>query len=336
MRVIKIVVLIVFLLVLSVLAMIYFLPNKAHMERSVVIKSPASKVYHELITFRNFNKWSPWAAKDPTAKYSYTGPDFGAEATISWLSENPDVGNGSLEILLTDKSKRVVWEMNFDGYQSSPTSSFLLSQINDSETQVVWTYDEEGISGFSKIFMLGIDGFLGGDFESGLNELKKRVESLPYFNVKIFPEHVVGFYYIGVRDSSLNEPSLIDAKMAADFGDLVAYADQYDLVVKGVPFAMYTASGDFNIDFTCGLPVMETDTIYDERIQLYYQDTVQCLVGKYFGSYDELPTAHEEINKFASYYNYDIIGLSWESYITGYDSELDTSQWQTNIYYPFK
>ena len=111
---------------------------------------------------------------------------------------------------------------------------------------------------------------------------------------------------------------------------------QYDLVVKGVPFAMYTASGDFNVDFTCGLPVMETDTIYDERIQLYYQDSVQSLVGKYFGSYDELPAAHEEINKFASYYNYDIIGLSWESYITGYDSELDTSQWQTNIYYPFK
>ena len=70
MRVIKIVVLIVFLLVLAVLSLIYFLPDKAHMEREIVIDAPASKVYQDLISFRNFNKWSPWAAKDPNAQYT--------------------------------------------------------------------------------------------------------------------------------------------------------------------------------------------------------------------------------------------------------------------------
>ncbi|HCX23896.1 MAG TPA: hypothetical protein DHN29_18380 [Cytophagales bacterium] len=336
MRVIKIVVLIVFLLVLAVLSLIYFLPDKAHMEREIVIDAPASKVYQDLIFFRNFNKWSPWAAKDPNAQYTYTGADFGPGAVIAWTSEHPDLGDGSLEILLTEKSKRVIWEMKFDGYESTPTSSFLLNPVEESKTKVVWTYDEEGIKGFSKIFMLGIDGFLGGDWESGLAMLKERVESLPNFSLKIFPEMVPGFHYLGIRDSSLNEPSLVDMKMTSDYGEINAYIRAYDLIVTGKPFAMYTKSGDFNIEFTCGVPVMETDTIYHDFLQLNYQDSTQSLVGEYFGSYDGLAQAHEDIIKFASYYDFEIIGLSWETYITGYDSELDTNQWQTNIYYPVK
>lgn len=335
MRVIKVVVLVVVLLILAVFALIYFLPDKAHMERQITINAPTYKVYQDLITFRNFNKWSPWALKAEDAQYSYTGPDFGVGAKLSWLSDNPDLGNGSMEILLVEKNKRVVWEMNFDGYQSSPKASFLLVPLSDTETKVVWTYDEEHIVGFSKIFMLGIDGFLGGDYELGLNLLKERVEGLPNFAFNITPELIPGFYYIGIQDSSLNEPSMMEVKMAADFGELNNYVNRYDLVVEGDPITMFISEGDFNVNFICGLPVMQIDTIYSDRLHLYHQDTVQALVGECTGTYD-LETAHDDIEKFASYYDYEVIGLSWESYVTGYESEVESSQWLTEIYYPFQ
>ncbi len=337
MRLIKFVLAIVFLLVLAIVLMVYLLPEKAHMERSMVINAPSDKVYQEIITFRNFNKWSPWATKDELAEYSYTGPDFGPGAVISWVSENPDVGNGSLQILQAEKNKRVVWEMQFDGYQSRPTASFLLSAVNDHETKVVWTYDEEGISGFSKIFMLGIDGFLGGDYEYGLCRLKSRIDSLPNFQIQIAPEQVPGFYYIGLMDSSLNEPSLINVKMTACFDELEAYAEQHDVTINGARFAFYEqAHSDFSIYFTCGLPVVQIDTVHGDHIGLFYQDSVLSLVGKSSGAYDRLHLAHSELLKFASHYNYDLVGNSWESYLITHDSQPDTFQWKTNIYYPIE
>lgn len=336
MRAIKIIAIILILLVLGVFGLIYGLPSKTHMERKVTIAAPAHKIYQELITYRNFNKWSPWAIKDPNAAYSYIGPQFGVGSTISWSSDNPDLGNGSLEILLTERDKRVVWEMRFDGYQSTPTASFLLNQKDANETEVIWAYDEEGVEGFSKIFMLGIDGFLGGDFELGLEQLKQRVESLPNFNTRIAPQQVNGFYYLGIQDSTLNEPSLVDTRMAIDFGELTTYINQYDLSTTGSPLATVTASGTFDLKFICGIPVMRQDSVYNERIQMYYQDTTQALVGEYYGSYSGLEVAHEEIEKFASYYNYDLVGDSWESYVTDPEQQSDTSQWLTKIHYPIQ
>lgn len=336
MRVIKIVVLIVLFLILGVVALIFLLPDSAHMERQVLIEAPTRKIYQELVSFRNFNKWSPWAQKDESATYTYTGAEFGPGAVISWSSENPDLGNGSMQILSAEKNRRVVWEMRFDGYNSSPVASFSLTPMGDSQTRVTWAYDEKDIRGFSKIFMLGIDGFLGGDYEFGLQQLKERVESLPDFTFEITPQLIPGFYYIGVQDSSLNEPSLIDAKMAADFGELYEYINQNDLEVADYPMAMFLKESDFNVDFVCGVPVSPVDTVYSDRLYLYYQDTTLALVGEYPGEYDHLVEAHDEMKKFASYYEYDVIGMSWESYVAGYESESDTGKWLTNIHYPFR
>ncbi len=336
MRAIKIIAFILIILVVGVLGLIYGLPSKTHMERKVVINAPAYKVYQELITYRNFKKWSPWAVKDPAATYTYSGPEFGPGAMFSWSSETPDLGNGSMEILLTEKDKRVVWEMRFDGYESDPTASFLLNSISEKETEVIWTYDEEGVEGFSKIFMLGIDGFLGGDYEKGLELLKARVEGLPNFSMRIEPGRVNGYYYLGLEDSTLNEPSLLETKMAINFGELESYMNQNDIEPKGKPLSMITKSGNFNVKFVCGIPVAQQDTIFSDRIQMSYQDSTLVLVGHYYGSYAGIPNAYEEVEKFASYYNYSITGGGWESYITDPESQGDTSQWLTEIYYPVR
>ena len=78
MRAIKIIAIILILLVLGVFGLILWVAEQdTHGEKSDPSQHQLIRIYQELITYRNFNKWSPWAIKDPNAAYSYTGPQFG-------------------------------------------------------------------------------------------------------------------------------------------------------------------------------------------------------------------------------------------------------------------
>ena len=79
--------LIVFLLVLVValVGVAIVLPGSAHVERSVTIERPASEVFAVLDSYRRFNDWSPWAAKDPNAHYTISGAASGVGARLSWV-----------------------------------------------------------------------------------------------------------------------------------------------------------------------------------------------------------------------------------------------------------
>src|SRR5450755_3789424 len=75
-----------------------FLPDSAHVERSITIARPSSEVFAVLNSFRRFNEWSPWFDLDPQAKYTFSGPVSGVGAKSSWTG-NKDVGTGSQEIV---------------------------------------------------------------------------------------------------------------------------------------------------------------------------------------------------------------------------------------------
>ena len=61
--------------VVAVIAMVLvFKSPQSHMQRSVVIQAPPASVYQQLISFKNFNAWSPWAKLDPNTRYTYEGP----------------------------------------------------------------------------------------------------------------------------------------------------------------------------------------------------------------------------------------------------------------------
>src|SRR5216117_2994542 len=75
------------------------LPLQAHVERTTVINAPRATIFAQLDGFRNFSRWSPWADKDPNAKYTFEGPESGAGARMSWVGDPKTVGSGSQVIL---------------------------------------------------------------------------------------------------------------------------------------------------------------------------------------------------------------------------------------------
>lgn len=152
-----------------------FLPSHAHMERSVVIKAQPEAVFTQLNSFKNFNTWSPWAAIDPNTKYEYTGPETGVGATMSWKSDDSNVGNGTQKIIESEPNNHVKNEMSFEGYNDKSYAEFILTPEGEG-TKVTWTYDGN-MSGVSKIFGALMDSFLGPHYEKGLAKLKDVMEN---------------------------------------------------------------------------------------------------------------------------------------------------------------
>ena len=95
MKVLKTLLMGLILLVVVFVVLALFLPDTAHVERSIFVKAPPEAVFDLVDDFESFNRWSPWAQKDPDTQYSFTGPEQGVGAMMRWHSEDPSVGAGS-------------------------------------------------------------------------------------------------------------------------------------------------------------------------------------------------------------------------------------------------
>ncbi|MFN8690640.1 MAG: SRPBCC family protein [Cyclobacteriaceae bacterium] len=171
--------------VVAVIAMVLvFKSPQSHMQRSVVIQAPPASVYQQLISFKNFNAWSPWAKLDPNTRYTYEGPESGVGARMSWVSENPNVGAGSQWIVEAVENKMVKNGMAFGDMKGDYFATLELEEVPEG-TKVTWHYDGDvkgtGMvnSALGKAFGLFIDRALGPFYEDGLTSLKQVVESQP-------------------------------------------------------------------------------------------------------------------------------------------------------------
>lgn len=151
-----------------------FLPDTAHVERSITIKAPPEQVHAVLNGYTRFNEWSPWSELDPKAKYEYSGPASGVGAKMSWASADPGVGTGSWAIMASSPELiQVALDFGPDG---QGRSFFRLEPV-DGGTRVTWGFDtsfEGNIVG--RYVGLMFDSLIGKDYEKGLAKLRLLLE----------------------------------------------------------------------------------------------------------------------------------------------------------------
>lgn len=154
----------------------FMLPERVHVERTTDINAPVEKVFAFVNNFREFNKWSPWAKLDPDTQYTFTGPDSGVGAMMSWQSTDANVGSGSQRIVKSEPNKHVGVSLNFSD-QGVATASYDLAS-HDSKTRITWGFDMDlGSNPISRYFGLFFDGMIGSDYDRGLMALKTLAES---------------------------------------------------------------------------------------------------------------------------------------------------------------
>lgn len=159
----------------------FFLPDSAHVERSIVINNRPAMVFKLLNSFELFNRWSPWAEKDPKATYVVSGPASGVGAKQAWHSDDPNVGSGSQEIIESLPDSKIVQKLVFDDMTSGDNfATYTLTPEGDGErTRVVWSYDGRFNGNLLyRYFGLMLDKMLGADYEAGLVKLKDLAEKI--------------------------------------------------------------------------------------------------------------------------------------------------------------
>jgi uncharacterized protein YndB with AHSA1/START domain len=151
-------------------------PDSFRIERSASIKAPPEKIFALINDLHQWASWSPWEKIDPALKRAYSGAESGKGAAYEWEGNNK-VGSGSMEILESVPSSRITIKLDFiKPFEGHNTAEFKIERAGDSTT-VTWAMF--GPSPYlSKVMGLvfGMDKMIGGQFETGLANLKAITE----------------------------------------------------------------------------------------------------------------------------------------------------------------
>jgi len=174
---IKKLILVVFSLPFIVVGVAYLLPDETTVSRSIVIEADAESVFSQINNFKKFQNWSPWAEKDKDMKIAYEGPVTGGGAKMSWQSQNREVGSGSQEIIESKPFEKIHISLSFEG-QKDAQAYFHLKTLQEKQTQLTWSFvSNHGTNPLNRYVGLMLDTWVGKDYEKGLANLKKWIES---------------------------------------------------------------------------------------------------------------------------------------------------------------
>lgn len=156
-------------------------PDSFRVERSIVIKAPAERIYGHIADFRAWPAWSPWEKKDPALKRQFDGPASGRGASYAWEG-NQEVGSGRMEITEVTPPSKVTIDLRFlKPMAARNTAEFTLQGGGENAgTRVTWAM--HGPAPFLTKLMdmvFGLDRMVGPDFETGLANLKAVAEKPP-------------------------------------------------------------------------------------------------------------------------------------------------------------
>jgi len=151
-------------------------PGTFHVERKIVVNAKPAKVFALFNDLHSMSSWSPWEKKDPAMKRTYEGAKSGKGAVYAW-DGNSQVGAGRMEITEVVPSSKIDVKLDFLRpmvAHDTVTYSFVKA---GKATEVTWAMDGQ-VPFVGKIFHLfmNVDKMVGGDFETGLANVKAVVE----------------------------------------------------------------------------------------------------------------------------------------------------------------
>ncbi len=161
-------------------------PDTYRVERSQRIDAPAEVVFAQLDNFKSWAAWSPWEKRDPAVKRSFEGPASGVGAAYGWEG-NKEVGQGKMTITESKpprggstETAHVSIRLEFiKPFASVASSEFIVKpEADDHAAAVSWVMEgRNNLMGKAFGVFMNMDKMIGGDFESGLSNLKTVAEA---------------------------------------------------------------------------------------------------------------------------------------------------------------
>lgn len=337
--------LLVFLLVLFValIGVAFVLPSSAHVERSITIQRPPSQVFAVLDSYRRFNDWSPWAAKDPHAVYTISGPVSGVGAKQSWHGDPKTVGSGSLQIIESKADESVTTALDF-GDMGQATAKFLLVPA-DRGTKLTWTLDTSAplaldgkivwnaIGRYVGLFM---DGMVGPDYDSGLARLKNLVETFPDVDIHGIEGRIVQLsprkiYFVSGRSGTDAESA--KGVLTVAYGKLGKFIADNGIAAQGPPLTITTSYDKDGWKFDAALPVERNDAATREDIQAGATYAGPAAEFMHVGPYENIAATLTKAHAWLAVCGYKPNGRIIEDYVSDPGS-TPPEQLQTRLTIP--
>jgi hypothetical protein len=163
-------------LIVTLLLAAYLMPKTYNVEKSIVVHQSVTVVKNKVADLNYYSQWNPWQQNDPTATSTITGSAGSPGHKYAW--EGKKVGVGSLTVVGTD-DKHIHFDLEFvKPWKSKAKDNWLFEPWGDgNETKVTW--QNSGGLPWPMARLMGpmIIKNLNHQFEQGLNNLKKMVES---------------------------------------------------------------------------------------------------------------------------------------------------------------
>lgn len=340
MAVLKKVLIAIAVILAAAAAIAFLLPRQVHVERSVTIAAPRATVFSQVSGFKNFNKWSPWFAMDPNAKYTYTGPEFGVGARMSWVGDPKKVGSGSQEILETRPLEMVKSALDF-GPQGKAIAQFTLAP-EGTGTRVTWGFDTDlGMNPVSRYFGLMFDRMIGPDYEKGLAGLKKLAESLPkadFADLKVEKVELTPVTVAYATATSDRGDQAIAAAIGAAYAQVGKFMLANGLKQAGPPITINIKWDDSGYACEAAIPVDRSPTKEvpaKSAVKVKQTYAGPALKVVHSGAYSDMPATYEKLAAFIAAFGLEMAGPPWDEYVSD-PGRTPEPELITNIYQPVK
>lgn len=160
-----------------VLALAAMEPREFRVEKSVVVNATPDQIFPLVNNLKEgWDQWSPWAEMARKSQNTFSGPATGVGSKVAWRG-NTEAGEGSLEITAERAPEYIKFHQEMVKPMAGANDSDFTLKPQGSSTLVTWRMVGEHPGILSKaIWVVWCKRMIGGFFEEGLGNLKRRVE----------------------------------------------------------------------------------------------------------------------------------------------------------------
>jgi uncharacterized protein YndB with AHSA1/START domain len=151
-------------------------PATFRIERSILIDSPAERVFALVSDFHNWNQWAPDEKGIASFTRTYSGAAGGEGAVSEWQGSGK-AGQGRMSIIESTPPRKIIVQVDWrKPFEARNVNEFTFEQLQSS-TNVTWQMRGPNlyIMKVMSIFV-NMDRQMGEHFDAGLASLKAAAE----------------------------------------------------------------------------------------------------------------------------------------------------------------
>ena len=303
-----------------------FMPAKTELAVSKVIKANLYPTFRQVNCLKANASWSPW---QNVKNISYSGPECGAGATMTW---DDDMDGGKQVITESKPFEKIKTTLDF-GDQGKANAAILFDE-KDEGVKVTWNFSSDAAYPLGRwMSILFIKPMIKKSYKKGLNKLDSALNHMAEERHKIKYEEVKPQPLLSISGSADMES--MSEVIPNLFMKLGTYMGENKIQPLGSPVTIWKSWSDSISEMTVGFPVNEKVEGKGEIkvIQSYGGKALSIIhKGAYADQHKTWQLLMDNIKKMGL----EAAGSPWEVYLTDPQTEKDTSKWLTKMYQPVK